>query len=99
MRHNNKPYQGINTLILWIEAAEKQYNAAYWMTFKQAKLLGGNIRKGERASAIFYSGTMKSMAGEEEITEEATTRQQENIKIDEIHATSEQQYKKFMKSY
>ena len=99
MRYNNKPYQGINTLILWIEAAEKQYNAAYWMTFKQAKLLGGNIRKGERASAIFYSGTMKSMAGEEEITEEATTKQQENIKIDEIHATSEQQYKKFMKCY
>ena len=54
MRHNNRLYQGINTLILWQAASESGYNSPYWMTFKQAKLLGGNIRKGEKAATIFY---------------------------------------------
>ena len=36
MRHNNRLYQGINTLILWQAASEGGYNSPYWMTFKQA---------------------------------------------------------------
>ena len=55
-RHNNTAYQGINMLILWQEAGEGGYSSPYWMTFKQAKTLGGNIKKGETGATIFYAG-------------------------------------------
>lgn len=45
LRHNSIRYQGINTLLLWMEAAEKGYNSAYWMTYKQVQELGGACRK------------------------------------------------------
>ncbi|NJM50195.1 MAG: DUF1738 domain-containing protein [Sphingomonadales bacterium] len=48
-------YRGINCLYLWATAAEKGYSSPYWMTFQQAKKLGGQVRKGEKSSpAIFY---------------------------------------------
>lgn len=49
------PYRGINCLLLWLIAADKGYDASNWMTFAQAQKLGGQVRKGEKASpAIFY---------------------------------------------
>ena len=53
-------YQGINMLILWQEAGEGGYSSSYWMTFKQAKTLGGNVRKGETGVSIFYAGTISA---------------------------------------
>ena len=58
--HNNTAYQGINMLILWQEAGEGGYSSSYWMTFKQAKTLGGNVRKGETGVSIFYAGTISA---------------------------------------
>jgi antirestriction protein ArdC len=49
-------YQGINVLLLWIAAEKYGFTADQWMTFKQAKAVGGNVRKGEKGSRIvFYS--------------------------------------------
>ena len=36
-------YSGINVLILWGEAAAKGYRSNYWLTFKQAVDMGGNV--------------------------------------------------------
>lgn len=52
--HTGKPYRGINVLTLWCEQAEKGYASNQWVTFKQALELGGNVRKGEKATPIVF---------------------------------------------
>ena len=57
LRHNGQPYSGINVIMLWAEAQEKAYSAPLWMTFRQAKELGGHVRKGERSTPVVYAST------------------------------------------
>lgn len=59
LRYNGQPYSGINVLNLWMDATEKGFSAPIWMTFKQAKELGGNVRKGEHGSLSVYANTFK----------------------------------------
>lgn len=49
-------YSGINTIILWMEALSRGYRASTWMSFRQAALLGGHVRKGEKGCSIVYYG-------------------------------------------
>ena len=50
-----KPYSGINVIMLWGAAMEKGYTSPYWLTFKQAQAMGGQVRKGERSElCVFY---------------------------------------------
>ncbi len=94
MRHNNRLYQGISTLILWQAASDGGYNSPYWMTFKQAKLLGGNIRKGEKAATIFYPSSCTLGNNEEE--DKQKERSGQNLALNQEQKSI---YKKFMKSY
>src|SRR3954465_2216167 len=55
-RANGKPYAGINTLILWLEAVEKGHRSPTWMSYRQAQQLGGQVRRGERGSQVVYMG-------------------------------------------
>ena len=48
LRAGGLPYQGINVLMLWGEAALKGYAAPIWMTFRQAK----EILRGGSSSAM-----------------------------------------------
>ena len=57
LRHNGQPYRGINILLLWLEAESKNYACPIWLTFKQAKELGGHVRKDERGSPVVYSSS------------------------------------------
>lgn len=70
LRHNGENYQGINILMLWAEAESKGFGCPYWLTFQQAKQLGGNVRKGEKGSMVVYANTFKKKeeneAGEEQ---------------------------------
>ena|GEM_PF-67371 len=59
LRHNGETYNGINVLILWSVAMKMEYSSPYWMTYKQAKQLGGQVRKGEKAAPVFYAGSLK----------------------------------------
>lgn len=47
---SNKPYQGINTLLLMIQ----EFNSPYWLTFKQVSSLGGKIKKGESHTKVVF---------------------------------------------
>jgi len=47
---SGKAYRGIN---LWITMA-MPYESPYWLTYKQAKKLGGNVIKGEKGTKITY---------------------------------------------
>ena len=50
-----KPYQGINTLILWAAGLQHAYTSPYWLTYKQAADKGGQVRKGEHGTlCVFY---------------------------------------------
>lgn len=58
-RANGEFYQGINVLLLWIAAEERGYTSDQWFTFKQAKAVGGNVRKGEKGTRIVFYSTFE----------------------------------------
>jgi antirestriction protein ArdC len=47
---SKKPYRGINVFLLGFAG----YGSQFWLTFNQAKQLGGNIRKGEHGTKIIF---------------------------------------------
>jgi antirestriction protein ArdC len=49
-----RPYRGINTWLLFIAAELNGYESAWWLTYKQAQALGGQVRKGEKSSIITF---------------------------------------------
>lgn len=51
-----RPYRGINIFTLGLAAARFGYSDPRWLTFKQAKDLGGNVREGEKhhARVVFF---------------------------------------------
>ena len=55
LRHNGIPYQGINTIMLWMAAVTAGYQSPHWLTFRQAAALGGNVRKGEHGELVVYA--------------------------------------------
>jgi antirestriction protein ArdC len=55
LRHNAIPYRGVNVLLLWSEALTKGYAAPLWMTYKQSREMGAQIRKGEHGSLVVYA--------------------------------------------
>jgi antirestriction protein ArdC len=55
LRACGTPYRGINTFWLWLAADCRGYASSFWMTYRQAQALGGQVRKGEQATiALFY---------------------------------------------
>lgn len=59
LRHSGEPYKGINILMLWAAAETQGFNCPIWLTYKQARELGGNVRKGEHGSPVVYANTFK----------------------------------------
>lgn len=54
LRANGEEYRGINQLLLMLTSMEGGYSSPYWLTFKQALELKGNVRKGERSTEIVF---------------------------------------------
>jgi antirestriction protein ArdC len=59
LRHNGQPYSGINVLWLWMTAETAGYSSPFWMTYNQARELGGHVRKGEKGTSVVYAGTFE----------------------------------------
>ena len=47
---SQKPYRGINVFLL----LAMSYESPFWLTFRQALQLGGNVRKGEKSCPIVF---------------------------------------------
>lgn len=47
---SKKPYRGINHFLLRV----LDYASPWWLTFKQAKELGGHVRKGEKGTQVVF---------------------------------------------
>lgn len=50
-------YQNSNALLLNVLATVRQYESSHWLTFRKAKELGGNIRKGEKGTPVVWVKT------------------------------------------
>ncbi len=59
-----KTYRGINQFLLSLTAMSNGYNSPWWVTYKQAKKLGGQVRKGEKSTMVVF---FKPMVIEEEV--------------------------------
>src|SRR4051794_26367113 len=49
----NRPYSGCNVVLLWM-AQTAGYRTPRFLTFKQALELGGNVRKGEHGTRVYF---------------------------------------------
>lgn len=49
-----KPYSGVNVFILGATAMVKGYDSRWWGTYKQISERGGQVRKGEKGTAIVF---------------------------------------------
>ncbi|KQV17081.1 antirestriction protein [Rhizobium sp. Root1203] len=66
LRYSGVAYRGINTVLLWMTAAERGLQSVYWMTYSQAQELGAQVRKGEKSSLVVYSGAIEKKEDHEE---------------------------------
>ena len=49
---SNKHYQGINCFMLACYGAS--FGSPFWLTYKQAQSLGGNVKKGEKGTPVIF---------------------------------------------
>lgn len=50
----SREYSGINIPVLWATALDRGYVLPRWLTFRQAKELGGHVRKGEQGTTVVF---------------------------------------------
>jgi antirestriction protein ArdC len=70
---SNRPYLGFNALWLAWVTISKEFSHPYFLTFKQAKELGGNVKKDQKGTKVvfwkiskFVKGQSTNEAGEDE---------------------------------
>lgn len=51
---NQKPYRGINSIVLWAVAQKQGYAHPQWATYRQWQELGAQVRKGERSTTVVF---------------------------------------------
>ena len=56
---SGKKYRGINILLLWSSAIERQFSSTEWASFKQWSEKKECIRKGEKGSMVVYYDTFE----------------------------------------
>lgn len=61
----NRSYRGVNILLLLVTSLEEGYMSPFWLTFKQAKEMGGTVKGGEEATRIVFNNRVVSKEEEE----------------------------------
>ena len=51
---SKKAYRGINTFMLSVIGESTGFVSPYWLTYKQAQNLGGNVKKGEKSALVVF---------------------------------------------
>lgn len=49
----NRPYSGCNVVLLWL-SQQAGYRTSRYLTYNQARDLGGNVRKGEHGTKVYF---------------------------------------------
>ena len=64
----NRPYSGCNVILLWL-ARNRGWATPRFLTFKQAIEAGGNVRKGEHGTKVYFVKQLPTKDGAGEETE------------------------------
>lgn len=56
---SKKGYRGVNQFLLDLTAMSAGYSSPWWMSYKQAGELGGNVKKGEKATVVVFFKPIK----------------------------------------
>lgn len=68
-----KAYRGINPWLLLATAEEKGYTSPYWLSYKQAQEMGGNVKAGEKSTmVIFWKFLSKDVKDSDGVTKTKT---------------------------
>jgi len=51
---NDRPYRGVNVLLLNLQQMAHGYSLNRWLTFNQARALGGSVRRGEAGTQVVF---------------------------------------------
>lgn len=54
-----RPRKGSNRNLARSEAATRGYASSTWMTYRQATVLGGQVRKGEQGTTVVYANVIE----------------------------------------
>lgn len=65
---SGKPYRGVNVILTSMNG----FPSPYWLTFNQAKAMGGSVRKGEHSTPIVYWNTIEKPEKGKDTDEEKT---------------------------
>ncbi len=68
-RVTGEAYQGVNVVMLWCAALARGYTATTWMTYRQSREIGGQVRKGEKSSTVVKFGRMRKEGAPDPITD------------------------------
>jgi antirestriction protein ArdC len=64
----NRPYSGCNVILLWL-ARNRGWSTPRFLTFKQALEAGGNVRRGEHGTKIYFVKQLQVREGDGEQAE------------------------------
>ena len=67
----DRPYSGCNVLMLWIAMQENGWSSPRFATFKQVKAAGGNVRRGEESTEVYF---VKQIIGKDKVDPEKLHR-------------------------
>jgi len=75
---SGKAYKGINMLLMNLFSP---HSIPYYLTFKQAQDLGGNVKKGAKAQQVFYFNVIFKDANDQTISKEVAATMGDNVKV------------------
>src|SRR5262245_5268458 len=61
----NRSYRWVNVLTLWASAIVNGYRLPRWLTYRQARELGGHVKEGQRSTHVVLVSRMKVQGKEE----------------------------------
>lgn len=72
---SGRPYAGVNQIVAWATAYDRGYTANAWVTYAQARKLGGSVRAGEQGTPImFWKFPKPDESDESDESDDATRR-------------------------
>jgi antirestriction protein ArdC len=71
----NEDYHGFNVLHLWCSQIKQRYSTAHWLSYGQARKMGGQVRKDEHGTPVVFYKAFEKEPDEVDDNGEAVTEQ------------------------
>jgi antirestriction protein ArdC len=91
---SKRHYSGINVLLTWAAQSANGWSSAGWLTFKQAKNLGGHVRKGEKGTRVYFANHFEKETEDGETEEIWYLRPFTVFNVEQIEGLAECYYTK-----